>query len=179
MSVRESTRGADYKPEAATQRDRGRDAEQKDIDERTRKLITDWDAASQPAPANGKYAGPTIRFDVDDKAAGKRRVGRSFTLVSKERKEHKTEDGKPSPLAPYNLRAFWFKDSEPDSEGWVTIQYGVALTAEKSDGEAETSQETPAESNQGESQGESQEAPQESQEAPQEQASGRGGFRRR
>ena len=110
MAVRESTKPADYAPEPATQRNRGRDESQLDIDKRTRELVAAWDTASHPA--NG--AGPSTRFDVDDKTEGKRMVGRAFSLVSKERREHKDGD-KAAPILPSNVRAYWYKDRDRKS----------------------------------------------------------------
>jgi hypothetical protein len=135
MAVRESTKPAEYAPEPATQRNRVRDAAQLDIDERTRKLVAAWDAAGHP---DGN-AGPNTRFDADDKTEAKRMVARAFSLISKERRTATP------PVEPNNLRAYWYRDSEPDSEGWITIQYGVSLTQSSATQTAQEAAENPSE----------------------------------
>jgi hypothetical protein len=104
MAVRESTQAEDYAPEPAVQRDRGRSEDQQDVDKRTEALVTQWDEAGQPGMVDGSYAGPVVRFDVDDKAEGKRMVGRAFTQINKARKTHTDEAGKLAPSVPTGTR---------------------------------------------------------------------------
>lgn len=120
MAIRQSTT-EDTQTAKATKRSHVRDDAQQEIDGFVAALVQEWQDAGQPADN-----GPTRRFDVDDRADGKRRVNRAFSLVSKQRREAKT-DGKATPALPATLQPDWYKDSEPDAEGWVTIKFGVEV----------------------------------------------------
>ena len=125
MALRESTRD-DAQNDLAIQRNRTRDEVQKVIDEKVKGLVSEWDAAGQPDTGN-----PFLRFDVDDRTDGKRRILRAFSLVSRDHDK--------------NLGPMWYKDSEPDDEGWITLKFGVKEVERKTDDETPAGNgETPA-----------------------------------
>lgn len=124
--MRETTR-SDYTAELATQRGRERDEFQQNIDGKVADVVTRWDNAGRPN--DGAHF---ANFETDDAAEAKRRVRRGFTLVNGQRKEALPEAERAGYIA---LAPMWYKDSDPDPDGWVVVQFSVrhVVAGEKSE----------------------------------------------
>lgn len=114
--LREVTR-ENYTAELAVQRGRDRDELQQAIDAKSEAMVTAWDASGRPNDGS-LFA----NFETDDAAEAKRRIRRSFTKINGERKSALPEAERDGYVA---LAPMWYKDSDPDTDGWIVVQYSA------------------------------------------------------
>jgi hypothetical protein len=107
VAMRQAT-SEDTQAELSTQRSRERDDAQKELDGAVAGLIKEWEVAG-----SADTGIPNLRYEVDDVTDAKRRVGRAFSLASRERTP--------------KLAAQWWKDGAKDADGYTPIKFGVRV----------------------------------------------------